>query len=108
MSSSSSSSSSLSVGSSDRYKREKHDKRRRRDSSDSDSYNRQRSHKKRDRSSHREKDSMASHPYFLKKDKTKAAKKYDDNGVELFWDGFQWVPQQTKQSFFNPMQEMFI
>jgi len=31
---------------------------------------------------------MASHPYFINKDKSKVAKKFDDNGNELFWDGF--------------------
>ena len=51
---------------------------------------------------------MASHPYFINKDKSKVAKKYDENGNELFWDGFQWVPRQTQRSYFNPMQELFI
>jgi len=88
-------------------------KRHRRDSRDSyDNYDRRdrRDHKSRHKKDRKkkEKDSMASHPYFVNKEKSKVAKKYDENGNELFWDGFQWVPRQTQRSYFNPMQELFI
>jgi hypothetical protein len=82
LSSESSDSSSLSTGSRDKYRDTK--RRHRKDSSDS--YERRHKHR-RDRRRN-EKDSMASHPYFINKEKSKIAKKFDDNGNELFWDGF--------------------
>jgi len=47
---------------------------------------------------------MADHPYFKKKPVKKNPQKVDENGNELFWDGFQWVPRQAQQNSYEDPQ----
>jgi hypothetical protein len=106
--SSSSRSSSLSLGSGhkkshrdnrsrkdkDRHYRERDSSRDHRRNRDYDRDRYGSSHRqRRDRDRDRKKDSMADHPYFKKKPVKKNPQKVDENGNELFWDGFQWVPR---------------